>query len=102
MTIRADADAVIAFLNELVRLDELMLRDLIANRVTCNEAVQQHPFIQVGQGPDGRPVCGLLGILNGYCGVIEGGPHDGWGPISMLTGADGTIRSFVRTPEAGP
>lgn len=41
------------------------MQALVESRVPCNDALADHPTVQVGEGPGGRPVVGLLGILNG-------------------------------------
>lgn len=75
------AERIVAYLNELVELDRQAIAALIANRVPCNEGVANHPSCQVGK-QHGEYHVGLLGILNGLCGVYEDGPHKGWGGIA--------------------
>lgn len=59
-------------LNEIHLLDRQALGALLANRVPCNEALADHPTVQVGDANGGFTV-GLLGILNGLAGVDSKG-----------------------------
>lgn len=105
MTIRGDTDDLIEFLNELLALDPVAISNLVGNRVTCNEALAHHPSVQVrGEyGERGVYTVGLLGILNGYCGTIDGGDKNGWGPITAVMSHDDRlgITRFERTAVAG-
>lgn len=84
------ADRIIELMNDALKLDPRAITDLICHRVPCNEALAEHPTIQVGR-LDRRPdeiLVGMLGVLNGLCGVygpegIDGhGKFGGYGPIS--------------------
>jgi hypothetical protein len=57
-------EKVTDLLNEALVLDRPAVAALIANRVPCNEALADHPTIQVGVQHGGFHV-GLLGLLNG-------------------------------------
>lgn len=72
---------VVTLLNELVALDQDAMTALVENRVVCNEALANHPTVQVvgllGDG-DNNCMVGILGILNGifgtddeHCGALE-------------------------------
>jgi hypothetical protein len=63
----------------------------------CNAALAAHPTVQVS--PD--VTCGILGIINGYCGTIDDGAFHGLGPIAAVS-VDGEIVRFVRTEEIAP
>lgn len=72
---------VIERLNSMVAADPEAMRALVEHRVPCNEAMADHPTVQVGRrrdpGPYGdRPFeVGMLGVLNGILGTQgEGGP----------------------------
>lgn len=65
-------DAAIEFINELIETDREAITALWQNRVPCNQALADHPTVQVGE-ENGRFVVGLLGILNGLFGVDETG-----------------------------
>ena len=74
--------ACVEMLNEIHRLDPTVMPKLIAFRVPCNEALANHPSVQVGVAKEnlGTPeqyIVGFLGILNGIFGVRE----DGYGFI---------------------
>lgn len=91
------ADALIAFLNELAKIDPAALSQLVAVRVPCNDELGQHPTVQTLQYGDGGPYSvGILGLLNGFCGVIDGGKYDGYGPITAVS-EDGQLAYFRRT-----
>lgn len=70
-------DDVIELLNDAFGKDPNAMNDLVKTRVTCNDALADHPTIQVGQFGDEYKV-GLIGILNGIFGMAE----DGFGAIA--------------------
>lgn len=72
-------EETIQLLNEFVLLDPEAMRDLLDSRVECNEAVSNHPTIQVSALFDSYKV-GLLGVLNGLFGVAS----DGYGAIAAV------------------
>lgn len=81
-------------LNELLEKDYDCVHELISYRVKCNQAVADHPTVQVQQLKDEPFKVGLLGILNGLFGIRE----DLFGTICMEV--DGTrIVTFKLTPE---
>lgn len=90
-------EGVIDFLNELVKLDKLALERVMLHRVPCNNALADHPTVQVGYGPPGSLPpweVGMLGILNGLFGVSG----DGYGFITAVIDNDGERPiEFVRT-----
>jgi hypothetical protein len=63
-------NAIISLLNEINGMDPTVLPALINYRVPCNQALADHPTVQVGKKTDGYEV-GLLGIINGLLGVKE-------------------------------
>jgi hypothetical protein len=85
-------DELIAYLNTLLDLDREALSRLVEFRTPANSLLWNHTSVQVVM----RDV-GLLGILNGFCGTVDGGPKAGWGPITAVFGDDGNIRKFCRT-----
>jgi len=89
-------DEVVAFLNEILRLDRQAVSALFNVRVPCGDALGAHPTVQVqaGTSPGESLSVGPLGVLNGIFGADE----DGWGPISMEVSDDGTILQFFKTP----
>lgn len=84
------ADHIINVLNELVALDREAVTKLVETRVPCNQALADHPTVQVSEGPS----VGLLGVLNGIAGV----DHDGWGFIAASFDDQGHLVKFLRTP----
>ena len=79
------AQRVIDFLNELVAIDREAVEKLIETRVPCNQALTDHPTVQVSCLPGQQHVVGMLGILNG----LVGAKADGWGYI--MADFDNTI-----------
>lgn len=91
-------EQVLKLLNELVKLDPDCVAFLVEGRVSCNEAIANHPTVQVSDYA-GSPSVGLLGILNGIFGIDE----KGYGPISAYFEDDGTLTKFTRTAhKTGP
>lgn len=87
----------IAFLNELLVIDEPALRAICFQRVPCNRDLAEHPTVQVNtRQEDGSLGVGLLGVLNGLFGADAAG----WGPITAVVEADGRISSFKPTMSA--
>jgi hypothetical protein len=98
VTVRADADDLIAFLNEVLALDREFVSALVNHRVPVKSGIQEHPSIQVGE-VDGVLSAGILGLLNGYLGTIDSGPYAGWGPIIAVFDDDEGVVEFRRTPQ---
>jgi len=72
------AQRIVDFMNELVTFDKVAIAMLIENRMPCNKELGEHPTVQT-MILDGKYYVGLLGILNGICGVDE----SGYGLISV-------------------
>lgn len=70
------AKQIIKFLNELNAVDPDAVYALVTTRVACNEALTNHPTVQVDAEGNEASV-GLLGVLNGLVGTNEAG----WGLI---------------------
>lgn len=103
--IRDDTDDLIAFLNSLVAIDPYAMAELLCIRVPCNQALADHPTVQVAVGGErsgytfiapGTSRVGVLGVLNGYCGVIDEGPLKNSGPIGAVYDK-GRLLRFQRT-----
>jgi len=96
--LHAVTDDLIALLNELLYLDCDWLNELISVRPLCNIQVAKHPTVQVQTDSEQQAYrCGILGVLNGLCGVMKSGPKEGWGPITAETDESGKIVRFRRT-----
>jgi hypothetical protein len=102
--IRPDVDEFIKYLNDLLEVDRYAIAELLCMDVPCNLAMAEHPTVQVrGFGsmtyiaPDTYRL-GILGLLNGYFGVIENGPNVMHGPIQAIY-EHGQLVRFERTPE---
>ena len=114
MTIRGDTDELISFLNSLVAIDPGAMAELLSHHVDCNDGLVNHPTVQVISRAEENifPLrvshiqvsrqfrVGLLGILNGYCGVINQGNKKGYGPITVQY-RDGKLVGFERTETGG-
>ena len=85
-----NAKTVIDKLNEINQLDFTVLPKLIAFRIPCNQALADHPSVQVGKTDIGYEV-GLLGIINGLVGV----KNNGWGYIAANYKDNGEIEKFM-------
>ena len=66
-------EKLVAFLNELIAIDPEAMTNLFKYRTKCNNALTEHPTVQVGNG-----TVSLVGIINGLCGINE----NGWGYIA--------------------
>lgn len=101
-----EIDDVIDFLNDLVEKDEHFVRMLVRTRVPCNQAIADHPTVQVGERSESsklllgdgaeRPYeAGFLGVLNGLFGVDE----KDWGFLYMAQEeGTGKVLRFFRGP----
>jgi len=76
-------DEVIQFLNEVTEIDRSAMTALLETRVPCNQALADHPTVQV-QASNGQNSVGFLGILNGLFGVFDDEPNKGWGGITAV------------------
>ena len=99
MPVRPETDDVIDFLNELLALDPAFVNQLIGFRTPCNQALADHPTVQVGGG-DGDFRAGMLGVVNGFLGAIDDGPKAGWGPVTAIYDGDALV-AFRRTEAEG-
>lgn len=94
------ANLLIERLNEIARHDPVAMGLLVGVRVRCNDALADHPTVQVHHfDKDKPPVVGMLGIINGLVGVIDDGPKKGWGLITAICEDDGSVSGFRRTTE---
>lgn len=85
-------DAMVSFLQEVADADPAAFRALIEHRVPCNDRLADHPTVQVGPAREGKGIeVGMLGVLNGFCGTVDGGRFDGWGGIAAELKEDGTV-----------
>ncbi len=66
------ANKIVEFLNDLLEYDRAAVAALVAGRVICNQKMADHPTVQVHSQKDGFHI-GLLGILNGLCGIKKNG-----------------------------
>ena len=66
------AERLVKLLNEILKTDPIALACLINNRVPANTSLANHPTVQTFMDGNGFTV-GLLGILNGLCGVTADG-----------------------------
>lgn len=81
---------LILHLNEIHKHDPTVLPALLNYRVPCNAALADSELVTVVAVPEQGRKVGLLGLLNGICGIWteETAPTPalvGWGPICALT-----------------
>lgn len=89
------AHKVIAFLNELLKVDPEAMTALVETRVPCNQALREHPTVQVAVNDEtGQAAVGMLGILNGLVGVDD----DGWGFVTVKLDDNKQVTEFLLTP----
>lgn len=88
------AQTVVDYMNDLSKRDRQAVAALISNRVPCNQDISNHPTCQVVQQCGGFSV-GLLGILNGLCGIYNDGPRKGYGPVAAEFDSVGEGRELV-------
>lgn len=88
---------VVGLLNELLRLDPEAMHNLVEGRVQCNEAIADHPTVQVSGRVNGDGTTyefGILGLLNGLFGVDE----KSYGAISASYEEGKLVEFNVRAP----
>lgn len=88
------ADLVIERLNDIAKTDPAAITAMIKVRISCNEAMANHPTAQV-IGTDSGGMIGLLGVVNGIVGVIPDGTNRGY--IASYMDDDGNFVRFERT-----
>lgn len=69
-------ERVLEVLNRAIEADREAIANLISQRVPCNDELAVDPDIQVGIYHIGQPTIGVLGLINGFFGNVEG-----WGAI---------------------
>lgn len=90
-TSRQLADHAVAILNEMLAADQEATQSLVEARFPCNEALADHPTIQVGAADEGDARVGLLGVINGIVGTDDAG----LGYVAACYSEDGRITSFL-------
>jgi hypothetical protein len=91
-------DLVISFLNELLNRDRTAISTLIETRIPINDALVRHSTLQHTRNYlTTKPEIGLLGIINGMFGTLEGGPRNGWGPITARFDEHDNCLGFFKT-----
>ena len=92
------AKRIIDFLNSLLETDRDVIEKLITYRLPCSKYLEYHPTVQVSCH-NKKSIVGLLGLLNGLCGVYENGEYKGRGPITVVFDNNGNIVEFRFTDE---
>lgn len=64
------AEHLVKCLNEYFQIDPEAIKALFAHRVLANEALQDHPTVQVRV--DSQATLSILGLLNGVIGSLPG------------------------------
>jgi len=80
---------VVDLLNESFRLDSAATRLFRENKVKCNDALAEHPSIQIGENSNGNTL-GILGFLNGLFGTND----NGYGCIAANYNENGKLIGF--------
>lgn len=95
------AAQVVEYLNELLKLDQTAMQNLLSNRVMCGRAIGEHPTVQVRQLSEANVVydVGPLGVINGMFGVYDDGIHKGWGPIVAIYDENSKLLTGFRLAE---
>jgi len=89
---------VILFLNDLLDRDRTAISTLLETRVPINEALVRHPTLQHTRNYlTTKPEVGLLGVINGLFGTLQGGPRNGWGPITARFDEHNNCLGFFKT-----
>ena len=74
MTQREQAQLIVDRLNDMMLYDAEAMHKLCETRVPCNQALTDHPTVQVLDAQDGTPPkVGMLGVLNGLVGTRSTG-----------------------------
>lgn len=89
---------IVAALNVIAQMDKSAMAAICCHYVQCNEALSDHPSVQVRPLPDAKYEVGFLGILNGLCGTHPGSTE---GYICAVFEADGSLARFGMTDGKG-
>jgi len=94
------ARALVHRLNLLIREPETLaaVAALVDVKVDVTQSVADHPTIQIDARRPGFPKLGIIGLLNGLCGVR----NDGWGYIAGEFDDHGRLIRFVILDGAQP
>jgi len=91
-------EELVAFLNSLVALDPEWMTQMVLHRPECNDKLLDHPTVQCGED-----CAGLLGLLNGFCGIIEEGDYKGFGWIvAIIDSETNKVKGFNVTDPTVP
>lgn len=91
----------VELLNRILGVDPGAITGLIGMKMLCDKALADIPGIELGLstgapgGPyDGKPMVGLLGVLNGLFGADgpEGGPYQGHGVVCAVLDGGRIVR----------
>lgn len=94
------AERIAGYLNGVLAHDRRALHELVQARVPCGKCLATHPTVQVMRVDDDTMeystgyYLGLMGLLNGLCGVLESGPRKGCGPLFVEMNEQGDIARF--------
>lgn len=84
-------DRFVRILNRAVESDRDAISYLVNSRVKCNRKLAEDPTIQIGPTPSLKASVGLLGIINGLCGIC---PDTGYGAIQAVLDYSGNVLRF--------
>ena len=80
-------NGIVELLNEALKADPKTMQALIDHRIKCNDALANHPDIQVNK----KSEVGILGIINGISWRVAGEKI-----CITVDDNDGTVTSFTR------
>jgi hypothetical protein len=80
-------NGIVDLLNEALKADPKTMQALICHRIKCNDALADHPDIQVNMDSE----VGILGIINGICLRTAGEKI-----CITVDDTDGTVTGFTR------
>jgi hypothetical protein len=96
MALREGYREFVEYLNELHRLDSAMLDRLMSVAVPCNQAIAEHPSVQVWDHHNKQYMVRFLGVINGFFGTFDSGDWKGCGPVSAkFDDETGALHGFV-------
>lgn len=83
------AKRIVNFMNSLLEIDRDAIVNLVNARMLCNKELEEHPTVQVTGTNDS--VVGILGILNGLCGIYD----NGYGAIAAYFDEENKLERFI-------
>ncbi|CAL4868199.1 hypothetical protein MMA231_02474 [Asticcacaulis sp. MM231] len=67
----SQTDSLVTFLNEALALDPEFMQAMASHRPRCNQALADHPNIQVGIARNGGFETSFVGLINGFLALQD-------------------------------